>query len=131
MPLRLVAFSIAIVLSFGTLRAQRNPPPHPDLQGTWNGGTMTPLERPPEFKNKTLFTAEEAAEYVRTALFKPFRSTKEAGLGIGAYESYQYVRELGGSVAVDSEPGRGTVMTISLPLFDAHQTSALQMASAK
>jgi len=54
-------------------------------------------------------------EYVRTALFKPFRSTKEAGLGIGAYESYQYVRELGGSVAVDSEPGRGTVMTISLP----------------
>jgi len=67
MPLRLVAFSIAIVLSFGTLRAQRNPPPHPDLQGTWNGGTMTPLERPPEFKNKTLFTAEEAAEYVRTA----------------------------------------------------------------
>ena len=70
-------------------------------------------------------------EYVRTALFKPFRSTKEAGLGIGAYESYQYVRELGGSVAVDSEPGRGTVMTISLPLFDAHQASALQMASAK
>jgi len=70
-------------------------------------------------------------EYVRTALFRPFRSTKEAGLGIGAYESYQYVRELGGSVAVDSEPGRGTVMTISLPLFDAHQASALQMASAK
>jgi putative PEP-CTERM system histidine kinase len=70
-------------------------------------------------------------EYVRTVLFKPFRSTKETGLGIGAYESYQYVRELGGSLGVDSEPGRGTVMTISLPLFDAHQTSALQMASAK
>ena len=39
-------------------------------------------------------------------------TTKEAGLGIGAYESYQYVRELGGSVSVDSEPGRGTVMSI-------------------
>ncbi len=67
MPLRLIAFSVAIVLSFGTLHAQRNPPPHPDLQGTWNGGTMTPLERPPEFKDKAFFTAEEADEYVRTA----------------------------------------------------------------
>ena len=70
-------------------------------------------------------------EYVRTALFKPFHTTKETGLGIGAYESYQYVRELGGSVAVDTELGRGTVMTIALPLFEAHQPSALQMASAK
>ena len=70
-------------------------------------------------------------EYVRTALFKPFHTTKETGLGIGAYESYQYVRELGGSVAVDSEPGRGTVITISLPLFEARQASALQLASAK
>jgi signal transduction histidine kinase len=50
-------------------------------------------------------------EYVRTALFKPFRTTKQAGLGIGAYESYQYVRELGGNLSVDSEPGRGTIMT--------------------
>jgi signal transduction histidine kinase len=70
-------------------------------------------------------------EYIRTALFKPFHTTKEAGLGIGTYESYQYVRELGGTVDVDSEPGRGTIMTISLPLFDAHQPSVLQMASAK
>src|SRR4051794_28476264 len=67
MPNRSVAVSIAIVLSFAALHAQRTSPPHPDLQGTWNGGTMTPLERPPEFKNKAVFTAEEAAEYVRTA----------------------------------------------------------------
>ena len=70
-------------------------------------------------------------EFVQSALFKPFSTTKEAGLGIGAYESYQYVRELGGSIGVDSQPGRGTVMTISLPLFEAHAASALQMASAK
>ena len=64
---RLIAVSVAVVLSCGALRAQRNPPPHPDLQGTWHGGTMTPLERPPEFKDKAVFTAEEAADYVRTA----------------------------------------------------------------
>lgn len=70
-------------------------------------------------------------EYVQTALFKPFRTTKDAGLGIGAYESYQYVRELGGDISVDSEPGRGTVMSIALPLFESHQASVLQMSSAK
>ncbi len=67
MPRRLIAVSVAIVLACAALRAQRNTPAHPDLQGTWSGGTMTPLERPPEFKDKAVFTAEEAAEYVRTA----------------------------------------------------------------
>ena len=42
-------------------------------------------------------------EFVQTRLFKPFRRTKEAGMGIGAYESFQYIRELGGSIDVDSE----------------------------
>jgi putative PEP-CTERM system histidine kinase len=70
-------------------------------------------------------------EYVRNRLFKPFETTKPSGMGIGAYESYQYVRELGGSISVDSELARGTVMTIALPLFDTRPVSDLQMASAK
>jgi putative PEP-CTERM system histidine kinase len=70
-------------------------------------------------------------QYIETALFKPFQSTKEAGLGIGAYESYQYVRELGGSITVESEPGRGTIMRIFLPLFEAHQSSVLDMSNAQ
>lgn len=56
-------------------------------------------------------------EFVRDRLFKPFQSTKEAGMGIGAYESAQYIRELGGEMLVDSEPGHGTRITILLPLF--------------
>jgi hypothetical protein len=39
---------------------------HPDLQGIWNGATLTPLQRPPEFKDASTFTPEEAAEYART-----------------------------------------------------------------
>jgi len=31
----------------------------------------------------------------------------------------QYIRELGGSLAVDSAPGKGTVIRVLLPLFDA------------
>ncbi len=64
-------------------------------------------------------------EFVRTRLFKPFSSTKSAGMGIGSYESVQYVRELGGQVQVESEPGQGTVITVLLPLFDLDRPSNL------
>jgi len=70
-------------------------------------------------------------EYVQTRLFKPFQTTKQTGMGIGTYESLQYVRELGGSISVDTELGRGTVMTIGLPLFESRHASDLQMSSAK
>ena len=60
-------------------------------------------------------------DFVERELFRPFRSTKQGGMGIGSYESWQYVRELGGSVAVDSEPGRGSIITIDLPLLQTRQ----------
>jgi len=36
---------------------------HPDLQGTWNYSTLTPIERPRELAGKPFFTEQEAAEY--------------------------------------------------------------------
>ena len=56
-------------------------------------------------------------DFVQNRLFRPFGSTKRDGMGIGSYESHQYVRELGGSIQVQSRPGAGTVMRITLPLF--------------
>lgn len=56
-------------------------------------------------------------EFVRERLFKPFQTTKRTGMGIGAYESHQYVHELGGRVLVDTTPGAGTRMRLLLPLF--------------
>jgi hypothetical protein len=38
----------------------------PALEGTWNGSTRTPLQRPHEFKERSAFTPEEAAEYLRS-----------------------------------------------------------------
>ena len=64
-------------------------------------------------------------EFVRTKLFRPFNTTKHSGMGIGSYESFQYVRELGGSMAVDSRPGAGTVITVLLPLFESQHRSDL------
>ena len=58
-------------------------------------------------------------EFVRDRLFKPFQTTKTTGMGIGAYESHQYVTELGGRVQVDSAPETGTRITLRLPLADA------------
>ncbi len=54
-------------------------------------------------------------QFIRERLFKPFQTTKDAGMGIGAYEAFQYVSELGGRIDVESEPGRGTRMTVWLP----------------
>jgi hypothetical protein len=58
-------------------------------------------------------------EFIRDALFKPFRSSKKSGMGIGAYESQQYVTSLGGRIDVHSEPGVGTRVRVELPALQA------------
>jgi hypothetical protein len=43
----------------------RTPDGHPDMQGYWTNDTVTPLERPAEFGEKAVITAEEAAAYAK------------------------------------------------------------------
>jgi putative PEP-CTERM system histidine kinase len=57
-----------------------------------------------------------SAEFVRERLFRPFESTKKNGMGIGTYESRHYVREIGGSLEVESQPQKGTRFRIVLPI---------------
>jgi putative PEP-CTERM system histidine kinase len=64
------------------------------------------------------------SEFVRERLFKPFQTTKPSGMGIGAYESFQYVQELGGTILVESTVNVGTRMCVLLPLYDAANTAA-------
>jgi putative PEP-CTERM system histidine kinase len=55
-------------------------------------------------------------EFVRRRLFKPFDSTKGlTGMGVGAFESRELVRSLGGDITVNSQPGIGSVFSIVLP----------------
>jgi putative PEP-CTERM system histidine kinase len=55
-------------------------------------------------------------EFIRERLFKPFQTTKSAGMGIGVYESSQYVSGLGGEIMVESEPNRGTTVRVRIPM---------------
>jgi putative PEP-CTERM system histidine kinase len=56
-----------------------------------------------------------SSEFIRERLFRPFETTKPAGMGIGVYESSQYVVGLGGQILVDSEPDGGTRVRVLLP----------------
>jgi hypothetical protein len=55
------------LLAGGQAVLAQRPAPLPDLQGTWNGSTRTPLQRPQEFRDRSAFTPEEAAEYLRAS----------------------------------------------------------------
>jgi putative PEP-CTERM system histidine kinase len=56
------------------------------------------------------------AAFVRESLFRPFRSTKKKGLGIGMFQCRMIVNAHRGSMQVESEPGQGTIFRILLPL---------------
>ena len=57
-------------------------------------------------------------DHVREKIFNPFFTTKptDQGTGLGLALSNDIVREHGGSIEVDSEPGEYTEMAIKLPL---------------
>ena len=57
-------------------------------------------------------------DFIRDRLFRPFDSTKNSGMGIGAYECQEYIRELGGRIEVKSIPDKGTLFVIYIPLLD-------------
>ena len=57
-------------------------------------------------------------EFMREKLFRPYQTTKPEGMGIGMYESFQYVNGIGGRIAVDNAPSGGTRFQVFLPLAD-------------
>jgi putative PEP-CTERM system histidine kinase len=55
-------------------------------------------------------------EFIEKSLFKPFESTKGlTGMGIGVYQSRDYLKRLGGSISVTSELQVGTCFTLKIP----------------
>ncbi len=55
--------------------------------------------------------------FIQNRLFRPFDTTKgNAGMGIGVYESREFIRALGGDVIVNSESGKGSVFQLCIPV---------------
>lgn len=55
-------------------------------------------------------------EFIETALFQPFKTTKKGGFGIGLYQCKSIVEAHGGKIKVESVEGKGTSFTVRLPV---------------
>lgn len=55
--------------------------------------------------------------FLKNHLFRPFRTTKDGGLGIGLYQCSQIVESHGGRIDVTSQVGKGTTFTVYLPAY--------------
>lgn len=55
-------------------------------------------------------------EFVTQSLFQPFQTTKSKGLGIGLFHNKKIVEAHRGRIAVESEPGKGSIFRVLLPV---------------
>lgn len=67
-------------------------------------------------------------DFVRNRLFQPFVSTKEGGFGIGSFEARSLIVAMGGRLAVDSKPRKGTTFIIRLPAVEPATEPARKIA---
>lgn len=54
--------------------------------------------------------------FVKESLFRPFRTTKKKGMGIGMFQSKMIVEAHRGKMLVKTEPGVGTTFRVLLPI---------------
>jgi signal transduction histidine kinase len=65
-----------------------------------------------DFKDRGCGMSEE----VMKRIFEPFFTTKEKGTGLGLSVCYGIIKAHNGELKFESEPGKGTTVTILLPL---------------
>jgi signal transduction histidine kinase len=54
--------------------------------------------------------------FLRDSLFRPFKTTKKKGLGIGMFQRKMNIEAHRGIIRVNSDVGKGTTFKVLLPL---------------
>ena len=75
--------------------------------------------------------APEFARDVLGKLFQPFFTTKPKGTGLGLWLSQRIVQDHGGSITVESVPGKGTTFTITLPTMGEPSSERVTLIGAR
>jgi hypothetical protein len=131
--MRHIAWAVAALLVAGeagagqrhTAAAPRTPDGRPDLQGTWDLRTATPLERRKEFVGKAFFTPEEAAEFEKRELQRIAGTVAVHAPGWLDYGA-KLLPDLRTSLIVDPPDGRIPAMTAA-----GQQRAAARAAARK
>jgi two-component system, NtrC family, sensor kinase len=90
------------------------------LDAVSNGGTLVLRSRCAD--DEVYIEVEDSGpgipEHIRRRIFEPFFTTKDVGkgTGLGLSLAYEMARQQGGAIEVESESGRGTTMTVRLPV---------------
>lgn len=56
------------------------------------------------------------ADFMRSKLWKPFKSTKKSGFGVGLFQCKTIIEAHGGSIKAESREGIGSTFTVTLPM---------------
>ena len=90
------------------------------IEAIEGGGEITFTTRPSSGKNAVDILVSDNGKGISKEnmprVFEPFFTTKETGTGLGMSVTYGLIQQHGGLISVESEIGRGTTFTITLPV---------------
>lgn len=88
------------------------------IQAMPKGGTLTVRVKtfPEEVEIEIRDTGQGIAQEDLKRVFQPYFTTKQLGIGLGLALTKRVVEEHHGAIRIDSRPGDGTIVTLSLPV---------------
>jgi two-component system sensor histidine kinase HydH len=94
------------------------------IEAMEHGGTLSvELSKEPNSRRTKIAVSDTGVGIKKEDLihiFDPYFTTKQSGTGLGLAIVHKIVESHGGEVRVESEPGKGTTVSVFLPVSDAN-----------